>query len=78
MALISIREITSGPENEGKLRLMYEPAPMAMIAEQAGGKPRTRHRGFSMWSDGAPRAPADLYRNSAAEVDLAEEMQVQG
>ncbi len=59
---------------EGKLRLLYEAAPMAMIVEQAGGKAST---GTGAVMDVVPtslhqRVP--LYMGSADFVDLADRM----
>ncbi|MHB8383275.1 MAG: class 1 fructose-bisphosphatase [Candidatus Binataceae bacterium] len=71
-------EVTPDGNTKGKLRLMYELAPMAMIAEQAGGKAST---GTCRILDVAPRALHErqpIYIGSAAEVELAEQMQVEG
>ena len=71
-------EVTPDGQTKGKLRVMYELAPMAMIAEQAGCKAST---GKARILDLIPetlhdRAP--IYIGSAAEVELAEKMQVEG
>lgn len=70
-------EVGEGGKSSPKLRLMYEIAPMALIAEQAGGRassgrgpvldltPKTFHE----------RAP--IYIGSAEEVTLAEKLRVE-
>ncbi|HUY28497.1 MAG TPA: class 1 fructose-bisphosphatase [Candidatus Binataceae bacterium] len=71
-------EVTPDGRTKGKLRLMYELAPMAMIVEQAGGKAST---GKSRILDLIPESLHDrapIYIGSAAEVELAELMQVEG
>lgn len=71
-------EVGSGGNSNGKLRLMYELAPMAMIAEQAGGKAST---GAGRILDIAPRSLHErqpVYIGSATEVELAEQMHVEG
>lgn len=71
-------EITPDGNTRGKLRLMYELAPMAMIAEQAGGKAST---GTARVLDVMPTALHErqpIYIGSKAEVELAEKMQVEG
>ena len=58
----------------GKLRLLYEAAPMAMVVEQAGGRAST---GTMDIMDVQPRSlhqRVPLYVGSAEFVDLAEEM----
>ena len=56
-------EVAEGGKAKGKLRLMYELAPLSMLAEQAGGRGSTgkqtdsRHR-----RDRDPRAASDLHR----------------
>jgi fructose-1,6-bisphosphatase I len=58
----------------GKLRLLYEAAPMAMIVEQAGGRAST---GVEDILDVVPESlhqRVPLYMGSADFVDLAEEM----
>jgi fructose-1,6-bisphosphatase I len=70
-------EAGSDGKSKGKLRLMYELAPLALIAEQAGGKAST---GKTRLLDVAPhdlheRAP--IYIGSAEEIELAERMHVE-
>lgn len=62
----------------GKLRLLYEAAPMAMVAEQAGGRAST---GFQDIMDVIPEAlhqRVPLYIGSAEFVDLAERLLREG
>ncbi len=71
-------EVSPNGKGKGKLRLLYEIAPMAMLAEQAGGAA----------SNGKTRAldlvPEDIherqpvYIGSAEEVALAEEFKAEG
>ena len=58
---------------DGKLRLLYEAAPFAMLAEQAGGK---ASNGSGPVMDMVPRSLHDrspLYIGSKEFVDMAEE-----
>ncbi|MGO9607977.1 MAG: class 1 fructose-bisphosphatase [Candidatus Binataceae bacterium] len=71
-------EVTAEGKTKGKLRLMYELAPLSFIAEQAGGKGSI---GKGRVLDVVPseihqRQP--VYIGSADEIDLAERMQVEG
>jgi fructose-1,6-bisphosphatase I len=71
-------EVTDGGKTKGKLRLMYELAPLAMVAEQAGGSAST---GKGRILDAVPAAIHDrlpVYIGSVDEVRLAEEMKVEG
>ena len=71
-------EVSKDGKSAGKLRLMYETAPLAMIAEQAGGRAST---GKGRILDVVPKAIHErepVYIGSAAEVKLAEEMKVEG
>ena len=71
-------EVTEGGKTKGKLRLMYELAPLAMVAEQAGGRAST---GTGRILDATPAAIHDrlpVYIGSGDEVRLAEEMKVEG
>jgi fructose-1,6-bisphosphatase I len=71
-------EVAEGGKCRGKLRLMYELAPMAMIAEQAGGRAST---GRGRILDVVPEAIHErqpIYIGGAAEVELAERMRVEG
>jgi fructose-1,6-bisphosphatase I len=71
-------EVSAGGKGGGKLRLMYELAPMSMIAEQAGGRGSTgKGRILDLVPTGIhERQP--IYLGSAEEVKLAEEMQPEG
>ena len=65
-------------QSKGKLRLMYEVAPLSLLAEQAGGAGST---GRGRVLDLAPstiheRVP--VYIGSAEEVALAEQLKVEG
>jgi fructose-1,6-bisphosphatase I len=71
-------EVTSDGKSKGKLRLMYELAPLAMVAEQAGGR---ASNGKVRILDVVPSAIHDrqpVYIGSAAEVKMAEEFRVEG
>jgi fructose-1,6-bisphosphatase I len=70
-------EVSAGGKGGGKLRLMYELAPLSMIAEQAGGRGST---GKGRILDIVPTAIHErqpIYIGSAEEVALAEEMRVE-
>ncbi|MDX1494775.1 MAG: class 1 fructose-bisphosphatase [Longimicrobiales bacterium] len=58
----------------GKLRLMYEAAPMAMIVEQAGGRASDGHRNILDIEPESLHQRVPLYMGSAEFVDLAEKM----
>ncbi len=58
---------------QGKLRLMYEAAPMAMIVEQAGGRASDGHRDILDIEPESLHQRVPLYMGSAEFVDLAEE-----
>jgi fructose-1,6-bisphosphatase I len=70
-------EVSEGGKSKGKLRLMYELAPLAFVAEQAGGRASTgRGRVLDVVPTGIhERRP--IYIGSAAEVELAEKMHVE-
>ncbi len=70
-------EVGTGGKGKGKLRLMYELAPLAFVAEQAGGKGST---GKGRVLDVVPtdlHARAPIYIGSAEEIELAERMHVE-
>ena len=70
-------EISESGKSTGKLRLMYELAPLSFVAEQAGGRGST---GKGRILDVVPSAIHErqpIYIGSAAEVELAEKMQVE-
>lgn len=58
----------------GKLRLMYEAAPMAMIVEQAGGRASDGRRDILDLEPESLHQRVPLYMGSAEFVDLAERM----
>lgn len=58
---------------EGKLRLMYEAAPMAMIVEQAGGRASDGRQDILDIQPESLHQRVPLYMGSAEFVDLAEE-----
>ena len=58
---------------QGKLRLMYEAAPMAMIVEQAGGRASDGHRDILDIEPESLHHRVHLDMGSAEVVDLAEE-----
>ncbi len=71
-------EVTPDGKSKGKLRLMYELAPMSYLVEQAGGK---ASNGKKRLLDVAPAGLHDrqpIYIGSAEEIELAERMQVEG
>lgn len=71
-------EVSAGGKGGGKLRLMYELAPLALLAEQAGGRAST---GKGPLLDVKPTAIHErqpIYIGSAAEVALAEQLGAEG
>lgn len=63
---------------KGKLRLLYEAAPMAMIVEQAGGRASNGHMDVMDIQPEALHERIPLYIGSREFVDLAESMLAQG
>ena len=59
---------------EGKLRIMYEAAPMAMIIEQAGGRASTGTNNVLDIQPESLHQTVPLYMGSAEFVDMAERM----
>jgi len=57
---------------DGKLRLMYEAAPMAMIVEQAGGRASNGHMDINDIVPESLHQRTALYMGSRELVDLAE------
>jgi fructose-1,6-bisphosphatase I len=57
---------------EGKLRLLYEASPMAMIAEQAGGRASDGFRNILDIVPTSLHERTPLYIGSTEFVDLAE------
>jgi fructose-1,6-bisphosphatase I len=71
-------EVTPDGKSKGKLRMMYELAPLAMVAEQAGGR-ASNGKGRILKvvpKDIHERAP--IYIGSATEVAMAEEFHAEG
>jgi fructose-1,6-bisphosphatase I len=71
-------EVSAGGQSKGKLRLMYEVAPLSMLTEQAGGAGST---GRGRVLDLVPtsiheRVP--VYIGSAEEVALVEQLKAEG
>ena len=69
------------PDNEnpkGKLRLLYEAAPMAMIVEQAGGKASDGSRRLMDIVPESLHERTPIYMGSREFVDLAEEYLAEG
>jgi len=71
-------EVSQDGKSSGKLRLMYETAPLAMIAEQAGGRASTGKGPLLEVVPTAIHVREPVYIGSKAEVALAEEMKVEG
>jgi fructose-1,6-bisphosphatase I len=70
-------EVTPGGKPGGKLRLMYEVAPLSMVAEAAGGRAST---GKGRALDVVPsevHARVPIYIGSAEEVAIAERLHVE-
>ena len=59
---------------EGKLRLLYEAAPMAFIVEQAGGRASTGTRDVRDIQPTELHQRVPIYIGSKDYVDLAEEI----
>ncbi|MDH3272370.1 MAG: class 1 fructose-bisphosphatase [Gemmatimonadota bacterium] len=59
---------------DGKLRLMYEAAPMAMVVEQAGGRASDGRRDILDIQPESLHQRVPLFMGSTEFVDLAEEM----
>jgi fructose-1,6-bisphosphatase I len=71
-------EISADGKSKGKLRLMYECAPLGMVAEQAGGR---ASNGKGRILDVVAKNIHDrepVYIGSATEVAMAEEFRVEG
>ncbi len=71
-------EVGKDGKGGGKLRLMYELAPMALIAEQAGGRASTGKGRILDVVPGAIHERQPIYIGSADEIRLAEEMKAEG
>lgn len=71
-------EVTSDGKSKGKLRLMYELAPLAMVAEQAGGRASTGRGRVLEVVPGGIHDRQPIYIGSSDEVKLAEEFKAEG
>jgi fructose-1,6-bisphosphatase I len=71
-------EVTPDGKSKGKLRLMYELDPMGFIVEQAGGKASNGKKRILEVTPAGLHDRQPIYIGSAAEVELAEQMQVEG
>lgn len=71
-------EVAEGGKAKGKLRLMYELAPLSMLAEQAGGRGSTGKIRILDIAATAIHERHPIYIGSAEEVALAESFKVEG
>jgi len=71
-------EVAEGGKAKGKLRLMYELAPLSMLAEQAGGRGSTGKQAVLDLAATAIHERHPIYIGSAEEVALAESFNVEG
>jgi len=71
-------EVAEGGKPKGKLRLMYELAPLSMLAEQAGGRGSTGKERILELAATAIHERHPIYIGSAEEVALAESFNVEG
>jgi fructose-1,6-bisphosphatase I len=71
-------EVAEGGKAKGKLRLMYELAPLAMLAEQAGGRGSTGNGRILELVPSAIHERHPVYIGSAEEVALAEKFGAEG
>ncbi len=71
-------EVAEGGKAKGKLRLMYELAPLSMLAEQAGGRGSTGKGRILDIAATAIHERHPIYIGSAEEVALAESFNVEG
>ena len=71
-------ELNPGGKSTGKLRLMYEVAPLSMLAEQAGGAGSTGHGRALEVVPERIHARVPIYIGSAEEVALAERFKAEG
>jgi len=71
-------EISTGGRSAGKLRLMYEVAPLSMLAEQAGGASSIGHGRALEVVPGNIHERVPVYIGSADEVALAEQLKAEG
>jgi fructose-1,6-bisphosphatase I len=71
-------EVNAGGKSGGKLRLMYEVAPLAMLAEQAGGGASTGKGRVLEVVPTEVHGRVPVYIGSAEEVALAERLKAEG
>jgi fructose-1,6-bisphosphatase I len=71
-------EAGSGGKSAGKLRLMYEVAPLSMVAEQAGGAASTGRGRALDFVPSSIHERVPVYIGSAEEVALAEQLGAEG
>src|SRR5713226_3687642 len=71
-------EVNAGGKSMGKLRLMYEVAPLSMLAEQAGGAGSTGHGRALEVVPGGIHERGPVYIGSSEEVALAEQLKAEG
>jgi fructose-1,6-bisphosphatase I len=71
-------EVAQGGKAKGKLRLMYELAPLSMLAEQAGGRGTTGKIRILDITATAIHERHPIYIGSTEEVALAESFKVEG
>jgi fructose-1,6-bisphosphatase I len=71
-------EVAEGGKSKGKLRLLYETAPLSMIAEQAGGRGSTGKGRILEIAASAIHERHPVYIGSVEEVALAEQFKVEG
>ncbi|HVB82967.1 MAG TPA: class 1 fructose-bisphosphatase [Candidatus Binataceae bacterium] len=71
-------EVSAGGKSSGKLRLMYEVAPLSMLAERAGGAGSTGRGRVLDFVPGSIHERVPVYIGSAEEVALAERLKAEG
>ena len=71
-------EVSAGGQSKGKLRLMYEVAPLSMLAEQAGGAGSTGRGRVLDFVPTSIHERVPVYIGSAEEVALADQLKVEG
>ncbi|MGH7931628.1 MAG: class 1 fructose-bisphosphatase [Candidatus Binataceae bacterium] len=71
-------EVSPDGKSKGKLRLMYEVAPLSMLAEQAGGAGSTGRGRVLELVPGRIHERVPVYIGSAEEVALAEQLKAEG
>ncbi|MGA6970374.1 MAG: class 1 fructose-bisphosphatase [Candidatus Binatus sp.] len=71
-------EVAEGGKSKGKLRLLYELAPLSMLAEQAGGRGSTGEGRLLEVAATGIHERHPIYIGSAEEVALAESFNVEG